>query len=70
MTWTTPTHQVIKEEKERFGLNWVRVSMAHSRFTNLREIFQHDLTSKINQDIESLDFMEIATVRQMQPATG
>ena len=30
--------------------------MSHHRFTNLREIFQGDLTYKLNMDVESKDF--------------
>ena len=55
--WKTPIHQIIKEQKKIFGLEWIRVSMAYHRFTNLREIFQHDLSYKLDRDIDSLDFM-------------
>ena len=46
----------IKEAKEKFKLSWLRVGMSYHRFTNLREIFQGDLSKKLTEDVESKDF--------------
>ncbi len=54
--WKTPIHKVISKQKAKFNLPWIRVSMSYHRFNNLREIFQGDLTHKLNLDVESLDF--------------
>jgi len=44
--------------------------MSYHRFTNMREIFQHDLTSKLNDDIESLDFINKDCNCQTDKTTG
>jgi GIY-YIG catalytic domain len=54
--WTKPIHQIIKETKKKFNLDWLRVSMSYHRFTNLREIFQGDLSRKLTIDVISKDF--------------
>ena len=53
---TTPIHKLINNLKGQLGLQWVRVSMSYHRFPNLREIFQQDLTTKLNADVISKDF--------------
>ena len=53
---TTPVHKIINNLKGQLGLDWVRVSMSYHRFPNLREIFQQDLTTKLNADVISKDF--------------
>ena len=55
--WRKPIHVTIKEAKEKFKLSWLRVGMSYHRFTNLREIFQGDLSKKLTEDVESKDFM-------------
>ena len=57
--WTTPIHQVIKRNKMKFGLTWIRVKMSYHRFTNLREIFQGDLSHKLTLDVKSKDFQTL-----------
>jgi GIY-YIG catalytic domain len=54
--WQTPIHKTIKDIKEKFNLSWLRVSMSYHRFTNLREIFQSDLSKKLTLDVGSKDF--------------
>ena len=54
--WTKPIHKIINASKKDLGLGWLRCKMAYSRFSNLRELFQRDLTSKLNSDVTSLDF--------------
>ena len=54
--WKTPIHTTIKELAKKFKLNWLRVSMSYHRFTNLREIFQGDLTYKLTSGVTSKDF--------------
>ena len=47
----------IREVKARFpSLKWLRVSMSYHRFSNLRELFQGDLNTKLNRGIISKDF--------------
>jgi hypothetical protein len=54
--WETPIHKMIREVKEKFKLSWLRISMSYHRFTNLREIFQGDLSKKLTLDVISKDF--------------
>jgi hypothetical protein len=54
--WLIPVHQIIKEVKKKFNLGWLRVSMSYHRFTNLREIFQGDLSKKLTLNVASQDF--------------
>ena len=57
--WTTPIHEIIRRNKIRFGLSWIRTKMSYHRFTNLREIFQGDLSHKLTLDVESKDFQTL-----------
>jgi GIY-YIG catalytic domain len=54
--WLIPIHQIIKEVKKKFNLGWLRVSMSYHRFTNLREIFQGDLSKNLPLNFVSKDF--------------
>ena len=55
--WRTPIHKIIKRVRSKFAsLKWLRVKMFYHRFTNLRELFQGDLTTKINTGLKSIDF--------------
>ena len=54
---TKPIHKIIHQAKQDLGLKWLKVSMAYSRFPNLRELFQRDLTHKLNEEVQSLDYM-------------
>jgi GIY-YIG catalytic domain len=54
--WSVPIHQIIKEVKKKFNLSWLRISMSYHRFTNLREIFQGDLSKKLTVNVVSKDF--------------
>jgi GIY-YIG catalytic domain len=54
--WLSPVHKTIKEIKDKFKLSWLRVSMSYHRFTNLREIFQGDLSRKLTLGVISKDF--------------
>eukprot|EP00957_Ditylum_brightwellii_P135439 10326915-Ditylum_brightwellii.AAC.1 len=49
---------IIRHLKTRFNLTYLRFSMACRSYTNLHERFHGDLISKLNTDVESLDFME------------
>eukprot|EP00957_Ditylum_brightwellii_P046583 3534180-Ditylum_brightwellii.AAC.1 len=49
---------IIRRLKKRFNLTYLRFSMAYHRYTNLHERFCGDLISKLNADVESLDFMD------------
>ena len=57
--WTEPIHKVIKRLKQQHGLTWLRTSMSYHRFANVRELFQRDLSNKINREIQSQDFMTL-----------
>jgi hypothetical protein len=54
--WLKPIHQTIRDVKKKFNLEWLRVSMSYHRFTNLREIFQGDLSKKLTLNVVSQDF--------------
>ena len=55
--WRKPIHKTIREVKSRFpSLKWLRVSMSYHRFSNLRELFQGDLNTKLNRNVISKDF--------------
>ena len=59
--WKIPVHSIIKKTKACFpSLAWLRTSMSYARFPNLREMFQSDLTGKLNDGIVSLDFEPLA----------
>jgi hypothetical protein len=51
--WDKPIHSVIKAIQKIFGLAWLRVSRSYHRFTNLREVFQGDLSGKLIEGVES-----------------
>ena len=36
---TEPIHKIINQAKQDLGLKWLKVSMAHSKFSNTRELF-------------------------------
>ena len=54
--WKKPIHKTIKKLRDRYGLKWLRVRMAHKRHQNIREIFQADLSNKLAEGLESIDF--------------
>jgi len=54
--WSKPVHSIIKSIKDKFNLQWLRVSMSYHRFTNVREIFQGDLSRKLTVGLTSQDF--------------
>jgi len=54
--WSKPVHSIIKSTKDKFNLQWLRVSVSHHRFTNLREVFQGDLSRKLTVGLTSQDF--------------
>ena len=56
--WTIPIHKTIKKLRDRFGLKWIRVRTAYKRYQNLREIFQSDLSSKILENIKSINLSD------------
>jgi len=49
---------LIAEMKKKHDLSWLRFSMSYHRFLNLSELLCGDLSSKLNKDIVSLDFMD------------
>ena len=58
--WRKPIHKMIRKVKSRFpSLKWLCVSMSYHRFSNLRELFQSDLNTKLNCNIISKDFQNL-----------
>ena len=53
-----PLHRTIQKLANIHGLKWLRTRMAYSRYTNLREGFQGIISSKLNEDLLSLDFLK------------
>ena len=56
--WKEPIHKMLKRLRDRFDIKWLRISMSHHRFPNLRQVFQGDLAAKLVEGVESLDFLE------------
>jgi len=54
--WSKPVHSIIKSIKDKFNLQWLRVSASYHRFTNLREVFQGALFRKLTVGLTSRDF--------------
>ena len=48
----------LKRLRNKHGLKWLRVSMSYHKFSNLREIFNGDLTGKLLKGITSRDYMD------------
>ena len=47
---------MIKKLCDRYGLKWLRVRMAHKRHQNICEIVQANLSNKLAQILQSIDF--------------
>jgi hypothetical protein len=55
--WSKPLPKLIQEVLSQFPkLSWLRFSMAYKRFSNLSQLFQSDMTNKMNTNIISKDF--------------
>ena len=54
--WKEPIHRLVKRLRDKFDLKWLRVSMSYHRFPNLREMLQGDLSKKLIEGVESMDF--------------
>ena len=68
--WNQPIHSMIKEIKQEFNLSWLRFSMAYHRFTNVREIFQGDMSGKIIKGVESKQFKNLSCNCRLGPDRG
>lgn len=55
--WTNPLYKILKDLRNKHKLPWLRISMSYHKFSNLREIFQGDLSRKIMENIHSRDFI-------------
>ena len=53
-----PLHRTIQRLSNIHGLKWLRTRMAYSRYTNLREGFQGIISTKLNENLVSLDFLK------------
>jgi hypothetical protein len=54
--WRVPILRVILKLRKKYNLKWLRVAMSYHRFTNVRETFQADLSSKLTDGLVSMDF--------------
>jgi hypothetical protein len=54
--WEEPIHKLLKKLRNKFYLKWLRILMSYHRFPNLREMLQGDLSIKLTDNIESMDF--------------
>ena len=52
-------HITMNKLRKKYNLKWLRFSMSYHKFSNLRELFQGDLTCKILKGIGSRDFEEL-----------
>ena len=70
--WKVPIWKIIQNliQTKYPSLKWIRVSMSYHRFTNLREIFNGDMMTKLNADIVSLDFTTRECNCQTKATTG
>jgi hypothetical protein len=58
--WQKPIHKMICEVKLRFpSLKWLCVSMSYHHFSNLHELLQSDLNTKLNSTVISKDFQNL-----------
>jgi hypothetical protein len=58
--WQKPIHKTICEVKLRLpSLKWLRVSMSYHPFSNLHELLQSDLNTKLNSTVISKDFKNL-----------
>ena len=53
--WKNPIHKIIKRLRNKYQLKWLRFAMCYKRHVNLAEKFNADLTTKLNEDLISLD---------------
>ena len=49
--WGKPLHARVKRLRDKYKLSWLRISMSYSRFTNLGQKWNSDLTGKIMDGI-------------------
>ena len=68
--WTAPTWKIIKRLKKKHNIPWLRVTLSHQRFSDPREIFNGDLTTKLNANVTSRDFTSLPCNCQTQRQTG
>jgi hypothetical protein len=54
--WKEPIHLILKDLKLKHKLQWLRISMLYHRFPNMRDVFQSQLSAKMIENVESLDF--------------
>jgi hypothetical protein len=54
--WKKPIHLILKDLKLKHKLQWSRISMSYHRFRNMHDVFQSQLSAKMIENVESLDF--------------
>ncbi len=68
--FTKPIWQLIHDLKTKHDLQWLRVKMSYHRFSNMKEVFASDLLSKLNHDIQSMDFASLECNCRTRKTTG
>ena len=53
-------HLTMNKLRKKYNLKWLRFSMSYHKFSNLREMFQGDLNSKLLKGIGSRDCNDLA----------
>ena len=48
-----PFYTIIKELRDSYNLNWLRISMSYHRFLNLSQVFREDLNTKLAKGVVS-----------------
>jgi hypothetical protein len=54
--WKEPIHKTLKKLRNKFDLKWLRISMSYHRFPNMRDLLAGDLSKKLSEGVESMDF--------------
>ena len=70
LAWTTPIGIIIKKLKAKHNLNWLRTTVSYQRFNNLRELFNSDVTTKLNANVISKDFASLPCNCKNRNTTG
>ena len=65
--WTTPISQSLKKLRNEHGLKWLRPSMSYHKFSNLREKFSSDVTTKLMRGTKDLEETERPCPKALPP---
>ena len=56
--WTNPISLSLKKLRNEHALKWLRPSISYHKFSNLREKFSSDVTTKLMRGIKDLEEMD------------